>query len=176
MKGNNEDSFFYSGPISSARWTKIYVNYAHLTHILYVIKYNKSLSKTLVNTRLAHSYNFWTKVLVCLLDLILYVSVNTFSVMSGWFFMGWTSSKQVLMCLVQRHNAVTPMRVDQEAPWSWVKHCTSKPLCSLHENAFGCSFSSVDSKRLAVSNWQNINNYVHVAWRCLQSAWIVTVW
>ena len=31
-------------------------------------------------------------------------------------------------------------------------------------NAFGRSSPSVDLKRLAVSNWQNINNYVrHVA-------------
>ena len=67
------------------------------------------------------------------------------------------------MCLAQRHNAVTPMRVDQGAPWSRVKHCTTKPLYTLHENAFGRSSSSVDFKRLAVSNLQNINNYVHVA-------------
>ena len=38
MKGNNEDSFVYSGPISSARRTKIYVNFAHQTHNLCAIK------------------------------------------------------------------------------------------------------------------------------------------
>ena len=67
------------------------------------------------------------------------------------------------MCLAQRHKAVTPTRVDQGAPVYRVKHCKTKPLCTLHENAFGCSSSLVDLKSLAVSNWQNINNYVHVA-------------
>ena len=55
------------------------------------------------------------------------------------------------MCLAQRHNAVTPMMIDQGAPWSRVKHCTTKPLCTLHENAFGRSSSSIDLKRFAVS-------------------------
>ena len=55
---------------------------------------------------------------------------------------------------------MTPMRIDPGAPRSRVKHFTTKPLCTLHENAFGRSSSSVDLKRLAASNWQNINNYV----------------
>ena len=38
VKGNNEDSFVYSGPISSARLPKIYVNFAHQTHRFCVIK------------------------------------------------------------------------------------------------------------------------------------------
>ena len=71
--------------------------------------------------------------LVCLLDFIFYVSVNTFSVMLGLFFMGCTSSKQVLMCLGQTHNTVTQMGVYQGAPWYRVKHCMTKPLCTLHE-------------------------------------------
>ena len=37
--------------------------------------------------------------------LILYVSVNNISVLSGWVFLGWTSTKQGLMCLAQGHNA-----------------------------------------------------------------------
>ena len=117
MKGNNEDSFVYSGPISSASRTKIYVKFAHQTHDLRAIKkYNQSLSKTSVCKQIDAWHilkMFWMKILVCLLDLILYVPVNTFSVMSGWFFMGLTSSKQVSMCLGQRHNAVTPMGVVQ---------------------------------------------------------------
>ena len=67
------------------------------------------------------------------------------------------------MCLGQRHNTVTPTGVDQGAPLYRVKRCSTKPLCTLNENAFGRSSSLVDLKRLAVSNWQNINNYVHVA-------------
>ena len=31
---------------------------------------------------------------LCLFDLILYVPVNTFSVMSGLVYLGWTSAKQ----------------------------------------------------------------------------------
>ena len=137
MKGNNEVSFVYSGPISSASTTKIYGNFAHQTHNLCGIKkYNKSLSKTSVCKQI-HAWHilkfFWIKILVCLLHLILNVTVNTFSVMSGWFFMRWTSSKQVLMCLDQTHNAVTQMGVYQGAPWYRVKHCTTKPLCIHHE-------------------------------------------
>ena len=92
MKGNNEDSFVYSGPISSASRTKIYVNLAHQTHNLCAIKnIIKSLSKTSVCKQIQAWHflkYFWMKILVCLLDLILYVPVNTFSVMFGWFFMG----------------------------------------------------------------------------------------
>ena len=58
------------------------------------------------------------------------------------------------------------MMIDLGAPLSRLKHCTRKPLCTLHENTFGRNSSSVDLKRLAVSNWQIINNYVHVARQC----------
>ena len=145
MKGNNEDSFVYSGPISSASRNIIYVNFARQTHNLCAIKkYDKILSNASVCKQILawHILKiFWMKILVCLLDLILYVPVNTFSVMSGWFFMGWSSSKQVLMCLGQTHNAVTQMGVYQGAPWYQVKHCTTKPLCT-SLNAFGRSSPS----------------------------------
>ena len=36
--------------------------------------------------------------------LILYVPVNSFSVMSGWVFLGLTSTKQRIKCLAQGHN------------------------------------------------------------------------
>ena len=114
MKGNNEDSFVYSWPISSASRTKIYVKFAHQTHDLCAIKkYNQSLPKTSVCKQIDAWHilkMFWMKILVCF---ILYVPVNTFSVMSGWIFMGLASSKQVSMCLGQRDNVVTPMGVVQ---------------------------------------------------------------
>ena len=44
-----------------------------------------------------------TRVLVFVL--ILYVPVNNFSVMSGWTFMGWTSTKQRMDCIAQGHSA-----------------------------------------------------------------------
>ena len=137
MKGNNEDSFVHSGPISSASRTKIYVNFAHQTHnlcaIKNIIKDGQKLQFVIKYTLGTFLNFFWIKILVCLLDLILYVPVNTVSVISRWFFMGCTSSKQVLMCLGQTHNAVTQMGVYQGAPWYRVKHCTTKPLCTLHE-------------------------------------------
>ena len=137
MKGNNDDSFVYSGSISSASRTKIYVNFAHQTHNLCAIE---NIIKACQKLQFVSKYMlgtflnlFWMKILVCLLDLIPYIPVNTFSVMSGWFFMGWTSSKQVSMCLGQTHNAVTQIGVYQGAPWNRVKHCATKPLYALHE-------------------------------------------
>ena len=42
--------------------------------------------------------------------LMLYIPVNNFSVMPGQYpvFMGWTSTKQLIKCLAQGHNTVTP--------------------------------------------------------------------
>ena len=61
-----------------------------------------------------------------LFDLILYVPVNNFSVMSGRVFLGLTSTKKGLMYLAQGHNAVTPvilfallLNVPSEQLWSW---------------------------------------------------------
>ena len=67
---------------------------------------------------------------VCLFDLILYVPVNYFSVMSGRVFLGWTSTKQGLMCLAQGHNTVTPVRLEPATSRSWVKHFTNELLHS----------------------------------------------
>ena len=66
-------------------------------------------------------------VFVCL---ILYVPVNNLSVTSGQVYLGWTSTKQGLMCLAQGHNAVTQMRLKPRALRSWVKHSTTEPLRS----------------------------------------------
>ena len=51
-------------------------------------------------------------IFICLFDLILYDPVNNFSVMLGWVFLGWTSTKQGLMCLAQGHNTLTPVRLN----------------------------------------------------------------
>ena len=45
-------------------------------------------------------------------------------------FLGWTSTKHVLMCLAQRHNALTPVRLESATPWSRVKHSSTEPLRS----------------------------------------------
>ena len=66
-----------------------------------------------------------------LFDLILYVPVNNFSVMSGWVFLGGTSSKRGLMCLAQGHNTVILVRLEPATRRSQVKHSTTEPLHSL---------------------------------------------
>ena len=49
-------------------------------------------------------------------DLILYVPINNFSVMSGRVFLGLTNIKQGFMCLAQGHNAVTPLKLKPTTP------------------------------------------------------------
>ena len=67
-----------------------------------------------------NQYNFES----FLFDLILNVPVNKLSVMSGRVFLGWTSTKQGLMCLAQGQNAVTPVRPKPATPLSRVKDST----------------------------------------------------
>ena len=59
-----------------------------------------------------------------------YVPVNNFSVMSGRVFLGWTRTKQGLMCLPQGHNAVTLMRLEPatlglESSTLLLSHCAT---------------------------------------------------
>ena len=82
-----------------------------------------------------HTEAFWSALehmlqIFVLFDLILYVPVNNFSVMSGQVFLGWISTKQGLMCLAQGRNAVTPVRLKTAIPRSRVKHFITEPVCS----------------------------------------------
>ena len=43
----------------------------------------------------------------------------------------WKSRVAAQMCLAQKHNTVTPVRLEPAAPLSRVKHSTTEPLCSL---------------------------------------------
>ena len=54
--------------------------------------------------------------IICLFDLILYVPVNSFSVMSGRVVLGLTSAKQRIKCLAQGHYAVAPVRLKPANP------------------------------------------------------------
>ena len=72
-------------------------------------------------------WSLW-KTNICLFDLILYIPVNNFSVMLGRVFLGWSSTRQGLMCLAQGHNAVP--RLELASPRSRVKHSTTEPLRS----------------------------------------------
>ena len=65
---------------------------------------------------------------VGLFDLIPFIPVNNLPVTSGWVFLGWTSTKQGLMCLAQGHNTVTPGWLEPAAPRSRVKRSTTEPL------------------------------------------------
>ena len=47
-----------------------------------------------------------------LFDLILYVPVSTFSIMSGWVFLSLINTKKGLMCLSQGNNALPPVRLE----------------------------------------------------------------
>ena len=53
--------------------------------------------------------------------------INNLSVIKGTAFLGWTCTKLGLTCLAQGHNTVTPVRLEPEAPQSWVKHSTTGP-------------------------------------------------
>ena len=77
------------------------------------------------------------KGMLCLFDLILYVSVNNFSVMLGQVFLGLTSTKQRIKGLSQGHNKVSPVRFEPAKPQSRVKHSTTEPL---HYSIRGCRF------------------------------------
>ena len=60
----------------------------------------------------------------CYMWFVFCVPVNISSVMSGRVFLGWTSTKQGLICLDQGHNAVPPMRLQPATLQSWVmSHC-----------------------------------------------------
>ena len=66
-----------------------------------------------------------------LLAFILYVPVNSFSVMLGWIFLGWTNTKQGLMCLAKGHNTGLPMRLETcnpliESSALPLSHCSPK--------------------------------------------------
>ena len=45
--------------------------------------------------------------IVTLISMILYVPINNFSVMSGWVFLGWTSTKQQIKFIAQGHNTLS---------------------------------------------------------------------
>ena len=48
--------------------------------------------------------------------------INNLSVIKGWVFLGWTSTKLELMCLAQGHNTMTRARLQPAPPGSRVKH------------------------------------------------------
>ena len=64
-------------------------------------------------------------------DLILYVTVNSFSVMPGQVFLVWTRTKQGLMCHAQGQNPVLPKRLQPfylESCTLPLSHCASRSV------------------------------------------------
>ena len=74
--------------------------------------------------------------------LILYIpAVNDFSVMSGWVFMGWTSTKQRIKCLAHGHNTVTLVSLETSSPSIKsnilpLSHCTSHKFRTLVKSVY----------------------------------------
>ena len=94
----------------------------------------KSLQYGLENVQKSvKSQEYWNKVWVAIL-FCLFVwfdslhPINNLSVIKGRVFLGWTSTKLGLLCLAQEHNAVTSVRLEPTALWSWVKHSTTALL------------------------------------------------
>ena len=82
---------------------------------------------------------------VWLFFLILYVPVSNFSIISGWVFLGLTSTKQRIKCLAQGHDTVQPARLQPATPRSRVKHSTTEPLHSIYgycEKTWFCCMST----------------------------------
>ena len=63
--------------------------------------------------------------------------IQQFFSYAGRIFLGWTSTKQGIMCLAQGHNAVHPVRLEPATPWFGDKHSTTEPLRSLLCNYVG---------------------------------------
>ena len=73
------------------------------------------------------SPKWWIYIMQKLLfDLILYVPVNSFSVMSWQVYLCWTSTKLRIMCLAHGNKAVPPVRLHPTTIWSRVKHSTTE--------------------------------------------------
>ena len=61
--------------------------------------------------------------------LILYVTANNYTVMSGQVFLGGIRTTQGLMCLPKGHNPVTLVRFKRATPRSRIKHSTTVFHC-----------------------------------------------
>ena len=55
------------------------------------------------------------------------VPVNSFKVIWGRVFLGWTSTKQWIKCLPRVDNAVPPVRLEPATPRSRVRNSTTEP-------------------------------------------------
>ena len=93
----------------------------------------------------------WLEMFVCLFDVILYIPVNNVSVMLGRVFLGWTSTKQGLMCHAQGHNTVMPARLEPATILSRDTCPQAANYCALFW-VWDCTLSFITS-RPALYHW-----------------------
>ena len=92
----------------------------------------------------------------CLFDLILYVPVSNFSVMSGRVFLGWTT-KQRIKSLAQGQYAAPPMRLEPAAPrcqalYHWATMLLRGPNCWGHTGGISDFFLKVNFEKKVTKN------------------------
>ena len=95
---------------------------------------------------------------------------------SGRVFLGWTSTKQGLMCLAQGHNTVPWVRLEPATPYSRVKHSATEPLRYLPEPWAQASQSEV----LWCSDVRSSQSVIRYSTICfkqhLLNCWLVIHW
>ena len=79
--------------------------------------------------------------------------------MSGRVLLGWTSTKQGLMCLTQGHNAAMHVRLEPTTSQSWDKHSTTESL--------RCNIRS----RLGSSWFLELSMMTFISWTCIGGSW-----
>ena len=98
--------------------------------------------------------------------------------MSGRVFLGWTSTKQGLMWLVQGHNTVRPVRLEPATPRSRVNNSTTEPLCSLTSDWLRHTFLSTWIHNLnfwlAMLNFSSVWNQSLYFWSAM--VYFLSIW
>ena len=108
------------------------------TTIDVILHNNEYYVKYTADTKFLHFYGYFSILLVqlkllfvCLfVCLISFFSLQSTIFQSGRVFLGWTSTKQGLMCLAQGHNTVTPVMLEPVPLRFRVNHSTTEPLRS----------------------------------------------
>ena len=88
------------------------VSFKNTTRVSNIRKQIRTEGAKVINKRMAGFRLF----VFYLFDLILYVPVNNFIVISGRVFLCCTSTKQGLLCLAQGHKAVMLVRLKSATP------------------------------------------------------------
>ena len=106
------------------------------------------------------------KLIICLLALIIYISVNNFSVMLGQVFLGWTSTEQQIKWLVQWHNTITPMVKQPFDPQSRLPTNWTPAICLLR--VFSCKMMKDNYLCTCSLNLSDSSNNCILLWKHMQ--------